>query len=260
MTVWIAVECPDCYSTDIIKHGKSLEDKQRYLCQNSECLRRSFILDYSYPGRTRRVKQQMVEMSLNSSGIRDTARVLKVGATTVIRELKKKKPFLRAVNQKALENLKLEQVEVEIYKVEEAEEIANSGVEESELDEMWSFVRRKKNQRWLWHAIDRTTGQVLAYVFGRRKDEVFRALQKLLEPFGIQKYCTDGWGAYERNLSEDKHEIGKRKTQRIERKHLNLRTRIKRLQRKTICFSKTEEMHDLVIGLFINRYEFGVAI
>lgn len=114
----------------------------------------------------------------------------------------------------------------------------------------------KKNPRWLWHAIDRATGQVLAYVFGRRKDEFFRKLKKLLEPFGIKKYCTDGWGAYERNLSESEHEIGKRKTQRIERKHLNLRTRIKRLQRKTIWFSKTEEMHDLVIGLFINKYEF----
>ncbi|MBV8883083.1 MAG: hypothetical protein JO235_03655 [Chroococcidiopsidaceae cyanobacterium CP_BM_RX_35] len=53
-------------------------------------------------------------------------------------------------------------------------------------------MESKKNPRWLWHGIDRTTGQVLAYVFGRRKDEVFRALKKLLEPFGIKKYCTDG--------------------------------------------------------------------
>ena len=42
--------------------------------------------------------------------------------------------------------------------------------------------------------------------------------------------------------------------------HINLRTRIKRLVRRTICFSKTECMHDLVIGLFVNRYEFGRAI
>ncbi|WP_298623241.1 IS1 family transposase, partial [uncultured Legionella sp.] len=32
---------------------------------------------------------------------------------------------------------------------------------------------------------------------------------------------------------------------------------IKRLARKTICFSKSELMHDTVIGLFINRFEFG---
>jgi insertion element IS1 protein InsB len=48
--------------------------------------------------------------------------------------------------------------------------------------------------------------------------------------------------------------------QKIESKHINLRTRIKRLVRRTICFSKTEQMHDLVIGLFINRYEFGQAL
>jgi insertion element IS1 protein InsB len=39
-----------------------------------------------------------------------------------------------------------------------------------------------------------------------------------------------------------------------------LRTRIKRLTRKTICFSKSMQMHDIVIGLFINRYEFGFML
>jgi hypothetical protein len=56
------------------------------------------------------------------------------------------------------------------------------------------------------------------------------------------------------------HEVGKEHTQKIESKHIHLRTRIKRLVRRTICFSKTTTMHDLVIGLFINRYELGVAI
>ena len=112
----------------------------------------------------------------------------------------------------------------------------------------------------MWHAIDRNTGQVLAYVFGRRSDEVFLQLKVLLQPFGIKKYCPDGWGAYERHLPAELHEVGKRKTQRIERKHLRLRTRIKRLARKTICFSKSEVMHDLVIRLFINRYEFSLTI
>ncbi|WP_172190636.1 IS1 family transposase [Microcoleus asticus] len=59
--------------------------------------------------------------------------------------------------------------------------------------------------------------------------EVFCHLKKLLEPLGIQKYCTDGSGSYDRSLSQYKHEIGKRKTQKIERKHLNLRAIIKRL-------------------------------
>jgi insertion element IS1 protein InsB len=109
-------------------------------------------------------------------------------------------------------------------------------------------------------SIEHQSGKVLAYVFGRRKDEAFLQLKKLLEPFGISQFYTDGWGAYERHIEAEKHEIGKQNMQKIESKHINLRTRIKRLARKTICFSKTVAMHDIVIGLFINRSEFGMAI
>lgn len=133
-------------------------------------------------------------------------------------------------------------------------------VESAELDEMWSYVGHKENQRWLWHAIDHTTGAVLAYVFGDRKDIIFQPLKERLEPFGITGFYTDDWGAYERSLPAAERVIGKQNTQKIERKHLTLRTRIKRLARKTICFSKRQQMHDIVIGLFINRYEFGLSI
>jgi insertion element IS1 protein InsB len=91
---------------------------------------------------------------------------------------------------------------------------------------------------------------------GRR---VFAA-QSAVEALCITRYYTDGWSAYERHVEPEQHTVGKENTQKIESKHTNLRTRIKRLVRRTICFSKTERMHDLVIGLFINRYEFGRAI
>jgi insertion element IS1 protein InsB len=141
-----------------------------------------------------------------------------------------------------------------------ADELAGRCGLSSELDEMWSYVGKKAQPRWLWHAIDHHTGKVLAYVFGRRKDKVFLRLKALLEPFGITRYYTDGWGTYERHVDAEHHTVGKAHMQRIESKHINLRTRIKRLVRRTICFSKTERMHDLVIGLFINRYEFGRII
>ncbi len=89
---------------------------------------------------------------------------------------------------------------------------------------------------------------------------VFVQLKALWEPFGITRFYTDGWGAYERHLDAEQHEAGKANTQKIESKHINRRTRIKRLVRRTICFSKTERIHDLVIGLFINRYEFGQLV
>jgi hypothetical protein len=52
-------------------------------------------------------------------------------------------------------------------------DVVISCVDEAEVDAMWSFVGKKKDQGWLWHAIDHRTGKVLAYVFGRRKDDVF---------------------------------------------------------------------------------------
>jgi insertion element IS1 protein InsB len=161
------------------------------------------------------------------------------------------------VNQSVLQYLHPEQVEVEIWRADELE--VRRGLS-SELDEMWSYGHSKANPRWLWHAIDHHTGKVLAYVFGRRQDAVFGELQALLAPFGIPRYFTDGWGAYERHLDAAQQQVGKENTQKIESKHINLRTRIKRLVCRTICFSKTEHMHDLVIGLFINRYEFGVSV
>jgi len=149
------------------------------------------------------------------------------------------------VNYPLLEQLDLETLDVDLYEVEEAE-----------MDEMWSFVGSKKQQRWLWHAIDHATGSILAYVLAPHKDQALVKLVNLLKPFGIKRFFTDAWGAYERILDPDTHLIGKQNTQKIERKHLTLRTRIKRLARKTICYSKSIVMHDIVIGLFINRYEF----
>jgi insertion element IS1 protein InsB len=133
-------------------------------------------------------------------------------------------------------------------------------VQEAELDEMWSFVGRKQQTRWLWGALDHQTGRILAYVFGRREDWALLQLKALLEPFGIRRYYTDGWGAYHRHLAPPQHVVGKRATQQLERKHLRLRTRIKRLVRKTICFSRSVQMHDIVIGLFINWFEFGLVV
>jgi len=89
---------------------------------------------------------------------------------------------------------------------------------------------------------------------------VFLQLKALLEPFGIRRYDADYWGAYTRHLDPAEHHPGKRNMQQIEHKHFRLRTRIKRLTRKTICFSRSTQMHDIVIGLFVNCYEFGLAV
>jgi len=141
----------------------------------------------------------------------------------------KKSPQLKAVNEARLLKLKPNQTMIRLCQWEDVE---------AELDEMWSFVGSKQHQRWLWHAVDHNTGEVLAYVLAEHRDEAFLELKTLLEPFGITQFCTDGWGVYERHTDPLFHTVGKANTQTIERKHLTLRTRIKRLARKTICFSR----------------------
>ena len=83
------VGCPVCSGTNVIKHGKSEEGKQRYLCQDQACHGKTFIRDYSDLGRLPQIKEHIIEMSLNGSGIRDIARVLKISSATVIKEIKK---------------------------------------------------------------------------------------------------------------------------------------------------------------------------
>jgi len=78
------VVCPSCASEDVVKHGQSNEGKQRYRCRNLDCPRCTFIRHYAYRGYLPEVKQQIADMAINGSGIRDTASVLKISPTTVI--------------------------------------------------------------------------------------------------------------------------------------------------------------------------------
>jgi transposase-like protein len=83
---------PYCQGIDIVQHGMSPEGKQRYRCR--ACLDgrgRTFLLEYTYAGQSPEVKQQIVDMAMNASAIRDTARVLHISPTTVINELKKRR-------------------------------------------------------------------------------------------------------------------------------------------------------------------------
>ena len=230
--------------------GRSTHEEPRYRCLDDRCSTKTFMLEYRYKAYAVGVKEQSVEMAINGSGIRDTSRVLGISKSTVINTIKAKESCLIPINPKlkALTLGKESEVRVELV------------CEEAEMDEQWSFVSRKSNQRWLWYAVDHATNTVLAYIFGKRKDDVFKKLKALLAPFDIKRFYTDDWGAYDRNIDKSKHEVGKRNTQKIERKNLNFRTWIKQLTRKTICFSKREKMHDIVIGLLINKLVFGVDI
>ena len=87
----VAVQCPECGSTEVVRYGRQANGEQQYRCNNVECGRRIFLARYHNTGRLPEVKRQIVDMALNGSGIRDTARVLGVSPMTVMSALKKKR-------------------------------------------------------------------------------------------------------------------------------------------------------------------------
>ena len=125
------------------------------------------------------------------------------------------------------------------------------------MDEMWSFVHDKSQQYWLWWALDHNTGTPLAFCFGTRDHKNLDESRRLLAPFKIKIVYSDDNYAYKNRIKESVVITGKKNTQKIERKHLSLRTWCARLVRKGIRFSKLHLMHRIVVGLVINCRFFG---
>jgi transposase-like protein len=94
MSCTTEVKCPNCHHTHVIKSGFTGQGKQRYLCKDVDCSSTTFLLNYRYQACFLYIKQKIIDMAINGSGIRDTARVLKVSPNSVIHEIKKKPPQL----------------------------------------------------------------------------------------------------------------------------------------------------------------------
>ena len=87
----VQVVCPLCKEDQVIKKGFTQQGAQRYRCKNESC-RSTFILNYTNNGCKPGIQDQIVEMAMNGSGVRDTSRVLGVSINTVISTLKKRNP------------------------------------------------------------------------------------------------------------------------------------------------------------------------
>lgn len=57
---FVPVQCPECYSTDVVQYGKQANRTQRYRCGNRDCPRTIFLLPYHDKGRLPTVQQQIV--------------------------------------------------------------------------------------------------------------------------------------------------------------------------------------------------------
>jgi len=110
-----------------------------------------------------------------------------------------------------------------------------------EVDEMWSFIGNKKNVTWVTYTIERETKQVIDFFVGRKTSENIKPLINKLLLLLPKRIYTDKLNIYPRLIPKEIHKRFQYCTNIIERKNLTLRTHIKRLSRRTICFSKKQK-------------------
>jgi insertion element IS1 protein InsB len=132
-----------------------------------------------------------------------------------------------------------------------------------ELDELWSFVRSKAEPAWVWVALDRETRQVVACCLGDRSQESCRYLwEQVPAPWREATCYTDFWEAYQAVIPKAQHVAagkGTGETAHSERWNNTLRQRLGQFVRKTLSFSKSDQMHDVRLKLFLHRYNLDHA-
>ena len=133
-----------------------------------------------------------------------------------------------------------------------------------ELDELWSFVLKKVNKRWIWIALCRQTRQVVAFAIGDRSEATCKQLwAKIPAGFRVGHCFTDFWKAYQLVIPPTHHTaVGKEsgETAHVERWNNTLRQRLARFVRKTLSFSKSDVMHEICLFLFLHRYNNELAL
>jgi insertion element IS1 protein InsB len=174
------------------------------------------------------VKNRLIEMLLRGSGVRDTALVQGVSPATVLRCL------INASKQVIVEPKQRYYPKVQI-------------------DELWMYVASKKKKVWLLYAYCQQTDEILAFTMGKRNSKTVRNLLLKLKALEIDWYLTDKWEAFSAELPYYQHLIGKQFTKAIEGVNTWFRVRIRRLNRKTTCFSKKLVYLYAVIKLAISK-------
>lgn len=119
-----------------------------------------------------------------------------------------------------------------------------------EVDELWTYIGRKTNEHWIAYALDRRTREVVDFVIGKRTKATLKLLVDrllILEPRVIR---TDKLTIYQRLVPLRIHRAGAYLINRIERNNLSIRTHLKRLNRKTICFSRSIVMLESCLQIY----------
>ena len=217
MQITLHIKCPACHSDSIKKNGKKVNGKQNYQCH---ACKRQFIGDHalSYRGCHSGVASKILHLMVRGSGVRDIAEVERVSIGKVLKTLSKSKYQLQA-KQKYYETL--------------------------EVDEFWTFVGNKGNKQWLIYAYHRETGEIVAYVWGKRDLATVKKLKARLKELRVKyaRIASDNWDSFVTAFKEYKQLVGKFFTVGIEGNNCRIRHRVRRGFRRSCYFSKKLENH-----------------
>ena len=232
MEITIELRCPNCDGKEIVRNGKKwLSKKQNYLCK--EC-GRQFIGDHAldYKGCHSQLAEKIRHMLVRGLGIRDIAIIEKVSVKKVLSVL---------INSKQIIKPK------------------QTHYDKLEVDEFWTYVGDKRNKVWLIYAYHRQTGEIVAWVWGKRDLKTAQALKDKIDHLGISfdTVYTDNWSSFVKVFALEHHIISKAHTVGIEGNNCRLRTRIRRAFRKTCCFSKCLFNHFKAFELAFFYLNFG---
>jgi insertion element IS1 protein InsB len=130
---------------------------------------------------------------------------------------------------------------------------ANETQQVYEVDELCTYIKRKSNRCYIAYAINKSTRKVIDFIVGRRtKDNIGKVIARLKE-LNPKRIYTDKLNIYSALIEKDIHTVSSHKINHIERFNLTLRTHLKRLSRRTICFSRSAEMLENCFKLYVSR-------
>jgi insertion element IS1 protein InsB len=119
-----------------------------------------------------------------------------------------------------------------------------------EMDELRTYVGHKSNQYWIAYALCPVSKAVIDFKVGKRSKGALRSVVTTLLLSGVQIIKTDGLNIYRTLIPAERHCCKAYATNHIERNNLNMRTHLKRLSRRTICFSRSRAMLEACVRIY----------
>jgi len=202
--------CSKCVGVTMIKYGKTKSGNQRYICKLCNQTR---VGNYIYKAYLPNINTDIIVLTKEGVGIRSTARILKISTTTLLKRI--------VVIAKNI-----------------IQPIISKG-KTYEVDEMCTFIGYKRNFIWLVYALEKDSKRVVSFNVGKRTNKTLSRVLDTLRLSEAKKIFTDRLKNYRYLISEKFHSVKRFGTNHIERQNLTLRIHLKRLNRRTICFSRS---------------------